>query len=108
MVIRNRPRTTLQEQKVYNLSWNAAPQKYKTMNKKNHIPQIVLEKAQHILQIDGSFIKYLGKRKNVSVYYSAVKDADTGFPFVYLFDGKNVEEKTGTEALDISRSFLKD
>lgn len=75
---------------------------------KHPIPEAVLKKAKDILSLKGGFVKYLGNNGKYDVYYSAVKGSDTGFPFVYLVNGNEVQEITGFDALHVSSPFFKD
>lgn len=78
------------------------------MKKVSEIPAPVIKKAHHILSFKGGFVKYIGEYNGSSAYYSAIKDCDTGFPFVYLYDGKVVTEITGFDALNIADLLIKD
>lgn len=78
------------------------------MKKTSDIPSPVIEKAHHILSVKGGFVKYIGEYNGSSAYYSAIKNCDTGFPFVYLYNGKVVIEITGFDALNIADSLIKD
>lgn len=78
------------------------------MKRDSDIPHIVLEKAKEILLMDGGSIKHIGSLDGREVYYAYVDGAETGFPSVFLFDGRDVEEIYGFEALNISRPFFKD
>ncbi len=72
-----------------------------------NIPSIVLEKAKFLLD-RGGFVKYLGRSKDGDIFYGAIEGCDTGFPSVFIFNGRFVREINGFEALAISRPFLKD
>lgn len=78
------------------------------MKKVSEMPSPVIKKAHHILSVKGGFVKYIGEYKGSSAYYSAIENCDTGFPFVYLYDGKVVIEITGLDALNIANSLIKD
>ena len=67
----------------------------------------MLEKAKFLLD-RGGFVKYLGRSKDGDIFYGAIEGCDTGFPSVFIFNGRFVREINGFEALAISRPFLKD
>lgn len=71
------------------------------------IPSEVLEKAKFLLD-SGGFVKYLGRSKDGDIFYGAIEGCDTGFPSVFIFNGRFVREVNGFEALAVSRPFLKD
>ena len=67
------------------------------------IPDVVLQEASEALEMLEGTIVYLGKigdGKEVYLLKQSI-DAETGFPFVYLYDGQSAMEITGFEALDI-------
>ena len=67
------------------------------------IPEVVLQEASEIMEMLEGTIVYLGKIGDGREVYLLKQsiDAETGFPFVYLYDGLNAMEITGFEALDI-------
>lgn len=71
------------------------------------IPKEIIQAGQ-FTQSEIVNIRYLGKYKGCDVYHYAIPDSATGFPFVYLFDGKKVVEVTEFEALEITSLFVKD
>lgn len=72
-----------------------------------YVPPIVLEKAKFLLD-RGGFVKYLGRSKDGDVYYGTIEGCETGFPYVFIFNGHSVREVNGFEALAISRPLLED
>lgn len=67
------------------------------------IPDVVLQEASETMEMLEGTLVYLGKigdGKEVYLLKQSI-DAETGFPFVYLYDGLNAMEITGFEALDI-------
>ncbi len=67
------------------------------------IPDVVLQEASEIMEMQEGTIVYLGKIGDGREVYLLKQpiDAETGFPFVYLYDGQSAMEITGFEALDI-------
>lgn len=67
------------------------------------IPDVVLQEASEIMEMLEGRLVYLGKIGDGREVYLLKQpiDAETGFPFVYLYDGLNAMEITGFEALDI-------
>ena len=67
------------------------------------IPEVVLQEASEIMEMLEGTLVYLGKigdGRDVFLFEQPI-DAETGFPFVYLYDGINAMEITGFDALDI-------
>ena len=67
------------------------------------IPDVVLQEASEALEMLEGTLVYLGKigdGRDVFLFKQPI-DAETGFPFVYLYDGQSAMEITGFEALDI-------
>ena len=67
------------------------------------IPDVVLQEASEIMEMLEGTLVYLGKigdGRDVFLFKQPI-DAETGFPFVYLYDGINAMEITGFDALDI-------
>ena len=67
------------------------------------IPDIVLQEASEIMEMLEGTLVYLGKigdGRDVFLFKQSY-EAETGFPFVYLYDGQSAMEITGFEALDI-------
>lgn len=72
-----------------------------------NIPEQVKKAAGSLVEMYGLSFDYLGKYQGKDAFqYRFPNDTDTGFPFVYLFDGVNVTEVTGFEALDIIGLFV--
>ena len=67
------------------------------------IPDVVLQEASEALEMLEGTLVYLGKIGDGRDVYLLEQpiDAETGFPFVYLYDGQSAMEITGFEALDI-------
>ena len=67
------------------------------------IPDVVLQEASETMKMLEGTIVYLGKIGDSRDVYLLEQpiDAETGFPFVYLYDGQSAMEITGFEALDI-------
>ena len=67
------------------------------------IPDVVLQEASETMEMLEGTIVYLGKIGDGRDVYLLEQpiDAETGFPFVYLYDGQSAMEITGFEALDI-------
>lgn len=78
------------------------------MTRKTNIPQKVRDAASGLIALGGDYLKLIGKYKGQDAYHYAEPDADTGFPFVFLYDGSTVTEISGFEALDITASLVKD
>ena len=53
-------------------------------------------------------IKYLGKYKGSDVYHYAIPNAETGFPFIFLYKDGKVQEINGFEAIRITVLLVKD
>ena len=66
-------------------------------------PDVVLQEASETMEMLEGTLVYLGKIGDGREVYLLKQpiDAETGFPFVYLYDGINAMEITGFEALDI-------
>ena len=67
------------------------------------ITDVVLQEASKALEMLEGTLVYLGKIGDGRDVYLLEQpiDAETGFPFVYLYDGQSAMEITGFEALDI-------
>lgn len=57
---------------------------------------------------EGATIEYLGKYVGMDAYHAYIPDAVTGFPFVYVVNGKHIKEITGFDALEIINEFIKE
>lgn len=53
-------------------------------------------------------MKYIGRSKDGDVYYGAIEGCETGFPYVFIFDGHYVREVNGFEVFAILEPFLED
>lgn len=74
-----------------------------------NIPEQVKKAAGSLVEMYGLSFDYLGKYQDKDAFqFRFPDDADTGFPFVFLFDGTSVTEVTGFEALDIIGLFVED
>lgn len=72
-----------------------------------NIPEQVKKAAESHVEMYGLSFNYLGKHQGKDAFqFHFPDDANTGFPFVYLFDGTSVTEVTGFEALDITGLFV--
>jgi hypothetical protein len=72
------------------------------------IPQAVIDAAHDLISLYGNNVRYIGIYKGKEAYsYYFPENADTGFPFVYLYDGIHVKEINGFESLDILSTFFK-
>jgi len=67
------------------------------------IPEVVLQEASEIMEMLEGTLVYLGKIGDGRDVYLLEQpiDSETGFTFVYLYDGQSAMEITGFEALDI-------
>lgn len=73
------------------------------------IPEPVKKNVGELVDMYGVSFKYLGRDEGQDVYvFKFPEDEDTGFLFVYLYDGESVMELTGFEALNTIRLFIKD
>ena len=74
------------------------------MNKE--IPQKVKEAASFLIEMYGDNIEYLGRYQGLAVYqYLFPEDTETGFPFVFLYNGASeVQKITGEETFKIIRA----
>lgn len=74
-----------------------------------NIPEQIKNEARLLIEQYGDSFEYLGNYEGQDAYvFQFPENSDTGYPFVYLYDGKNVDEITGPLALDIIDSFVKD
>lgn len=70
------------------------------------VPAEVAIAAQGLIALFGPNLVPIGKFKDQDVYRFLFPDNDeTGFPYVYLYDGKKAQEVTGLDALDIIASL---
>ena len=73
-----------------------------------NIPKAVIREASETLELLGGTVDYLGKIDDGRDAYlhKPATDGDTGFPFVYLYDGRTAMEITGSEALAIVNDLV--
>lgn len=76
--------------------------------KKKEIPQAILEACKDILEYDGGCVEYIGKHEGKEAYYAYIENALTGFPHVYLWDGKQVYITSKHEGLTIASECIED
>lgn len=66
------------------------------------VPEQIKSAAKSLIDVYGNAFDYLGKYKGKDAYaFRFPDDANTGFPYIYLFKDDKVTEITGFEALDI-------
>ena len=66
------------------------------------VPEQIKSAAKSLIDIYGDAFDYLGKYKGKDAFvFRFPDDANTGFPYIYLFKDDKVTEITGFEALDI-------
>ncbi len=66
------------------------------------VPEQIKSAAKSLIDIYGNTFDYLGKYKGKDAFvFRFPDDANTGFPYIYLFKDDKVTEITGFEALDI-------
>ncbi len=66
------------------------------------VPEQIKSAAKSLIDIYGDTFDYLGKYKGKDAFvFRFPDDANTGFPYIYLFKDDKVTEITGFEALDI-------
>lgn len=72
------------------------------------IPQKVVE-ASRLPNDEIKHIRHLGKYKGKDAYVYSIPNAETGFPFIYLFEKSSgiVNEVTGFDGLRILGLFFK-
>lgn len=69
-------------------------------------PLKVREAAQWYLSRFGNRLRYVGTKDGYAYYkFSFPPNTELGFPPVFKFDGQNVEQINGFEALDIINSL---
>ena len=75
-----------------------------------NIPKAVMREASETLELLGGTVVYLGKINDGREAYlhKPAIDGCTGFPFVYLYDGRTAMEITGFDALDIINDFVEE
>lgn len=73
------------------------------------IPQKVKEAAKELIITYGDNIAYIGEYNGKATYeFSFRGDTPTGFPVIYLYDGKDVEEVIGVKTLKIIQKLFKE
>ena len=66
------------------------------------VPEQIKSAAKSLIDVYGNAFDYLGKYKGKDAFvFRFPDDANTGFPYIYLFKDDKVTEITGFEALDI-------
>lgn len=66
------------------------------------VPEQIKRAAKSLIDVYGNAFDYLGKYKGKDAFvFRFPDDANTGFPYIYLFKDDKVTEITGFEALDI-------
>lgn len=73
------------------------------------VPKQIIS-ASGLPENEAKHIKHIGKYKGRDAFHYAEPDAETGFPFIYLWDEQNgcVDEITGFDALEITCLLVKD
>lgn len=72
-----------------------------------NIPEQVKNEARLLIEQYGDSFEYLGKFEGQDAYvFKFPEESDTGYPFIYLYDGKKADEVTGPLALDIIDSLV--
>ena len=75
----------------------------------NNVPTAIQEAAKGLIEVYGQHFAYLGQYKGRAAWrYCFPEDADTGYPFVYLYGNGHVDEITGLLALRIIGLFVED
>lgn len=73
------------------------------------VPEQVKNEARELIEQYGDSFKYIGKYEGQDTFmFNFPEDSDTGFPFVYLFNGVEAIGITNFLALDIINSLIKD
>lgn len=72
-----------------------------------NIPEQVKNEARALIEQYGDTFEYLGIYEGQEAYvFKFPEDSCTGYPFVYLYDGKEVTEITGPLSLDVIDSCI--
>ncbi len=72
-----------------------------------NIPEQVKNEARALIEQYGDTFEYLGIYEGQEAYvFKFPEDSCTGYPFVYLYDGKDVTEITGPLSLDVIDSCI--
>ena len=74
-----------------------------------NIPVQVKDEARELIEQYGDTFEYLGDYEGREAYmFKVPEDSCTGYPFVYLYDGKTATEVSGPLSLDIIGSLVED
>lgn len=74
-----------------------------------NIPVQVKDEARELIEQYGDTFEYLGDYEGREAYmFKFPEDSCTGYPFVYLYDGKTATEVSGPLSLDIIGSLVED
>lgn len=72
-----------------------------------NIPEQVKNEARALIEQYGDTFEYLGIYEGQEAYvFKFPEDSCTGYPFVYLYDGKDTTEITGPLSLDVIDSCI--
>ena len=72
-----------------------------------NIPEQVKNEARVLIEQYGDTFEYLGIYEGQEAYvFKFPGDSCTGYPFVYLYDGKDATEITGPLSLDVIDSCI--
>ena len=72
-----------------------------------NIPEQVKNEARALIEQYGDTFEYLGIYEGQEAYvFKFPEDSCTGYPFVYLYDGKDATERTGPLSLDVIDSCI--
>ncbi len=72
-----------------------------------NIPEQVKNEARALIEQYGDTFEYLGIYEGQEAYvFKFPEDSCTGYPFVYLYDGKEATEITGPLSLDVIDSCI--
>ena len=75
---------------------------------KKDIPKPVIDAASELIKLYGNHLEYLGRYKGQEAFCYGIPNAETGFPFVYLYNGEIVKEITHFDALEIINLLVED
>ena len=72
-----------------------------------NIPEQVKNEARALIEQYGDTFEYLGIYEGQEAYvFKFPEDSCTGYPFVYLYDGKDATEIPGPLSLDVIDSCI--
>lgn len=73
------------------------------------VPEQIKTAAKQLIQQYGDAFEYLGTFQDKDAFLFAYpEDVDAGYPVVYLWDGKTVDEVTDFIALNIVNTLVED